>query len=112
NPRHVIVDKSPRPPSSSPRTLSDHSVGEARGLLCLGGSFNPPHIGHLLTARAAAEAGNFCGVRLVVARHSPFKTRDDQMLSVGRRLSLCRLATLDAGPEDFQWVVDDREALR
>ncbi|HJS46750.1 MAG TPA: nicotinate-nucleotide adenylyltransferase [Gemmatimonadales bacterium] len=38
-----------------------------------GGSFDPVHFGHLIVARAVAEAANLSEVRFVPAREQPFK---------------------------------------
>lgn len=41
--------------------------------LCLGGSFNPIHVGHVICARFAAEAAGFDGVRLIPSASNPHK---------------------------------------
>ncbi len=76
--------------------------------LCLGGSFNPPHVGHLITARAAAEAGEFDRVRLIVAGQNPHKVNDPEVAPAALRLELTRAAVAD---DDF-FTVDDREVRR
>ena len=76
--------------------------------LCLGGSFNPPHHGHLICARAAAEAAGFQGVRLVVSARPPHKTADAAVVDAAHRVAMCRAAV--AGDDFF--LVDDREARR
>ena len=72
----------------------------------MGGSFDPPHLGHLITARLAAEAAGFQGVRLVVAARSPFKTGG--YASTPDRLAMTR-AAVHGDPFFF---VDDRELRR
>ncbi len=73
--------------------------------LCFGGSFDPPHVGHLIVARAAAEAAGLRRVRLIVAGQSPFKAN----ATPGHlRLEMCRLAVAD----DPGFVIDDRELGR
>ena len=76
--------------------------------LCLGGSFNPPHAGHLITARAAAEAGGFDRVRLIVAGRSPHKVADRDVAPAGVRVAMTR-AAVDGDP---LFLVDDRELRR
>jgi nicotinate-nucleotide adenylyltransferase len=79
----------------------------AKRLLTLGGSFNPIHIGHLVCARAAAEAAGYEGVRLVPAGANPHKPTAD-LATAESRLTMCQLAV--AG--DPFYVVDDREVRR
>ena len=76
--------------------------------LCLGGSFNPVHHGHLITARAAAENLGMSRVRLVVAGDPPHKPHDPSLAPADDRVVMARLAV--AGDEYF--VVDDREVRR
>ncbi len=83
--------------------------------LCFGGSFNPPHLGHLITARASAEVAGFARVRLIVAARSPHKYAADRgadraffMADAQIRLKLCRLAVGD----DPMFIIDDRELRR
>lgn len=75
--------------------------------LCLGGSFNPIHVGHLVCARAAAEAAGFAGVRLIPAGANPHKKAAD-LADASHRLTMCQLAV--AGDPFF--FVDDREIRR
>jgi len=58
------------------------------------GSFNPVHIGHLVIAEAAAEAGGFDQVWLVVSPQSPFKSKPS-LLNEHDRLRLVELAVAD-----------------
>jgi nicotinate-nucleotide adenylyltransferase len=78
-----------------------------RRLLTLGGSFNPIHVGHLVCARAAAEAAGYAGVRLMPAGANPHKPTAD-MATAESRLTMCQLAV--AG--DPFYVVDGREVRR
>jgi nicotinate-nucleotide adenylyltransferase len=57
----------------------------------LGGTFNPPHIGHVACARAAAEQLGLDGVWLMPVAAPPHK-RADQDPGAEHRLALCRLA--------------------
>lgn len=61
--------------------------------LCLGGSFNPIHHGHLLCARAAAEKGGFGRVMLIPSRQPPHKPGQSDLASPEQRLRMCQLAT-------------------
>jgi nicotinate-nucleotide adenylyltransferase len=76
--------------------------------LCLGGAFNPIHHGHLLCARAAAEAMGFASVVLIPSLVSPQKTPDSTMASPEDRLAMCSLAVKNL----TGFEVDDRELRR
>jgi nicotinate-nucleotide adenylyltransferase len=76
--------------------------------LCIGGSFNPIHHGHLLCARAAAEALGAKPVVIFPAGSPPHKPGGADLASAEDRLAMCRLAV--AGIEGFE--VDDRELRR
>ena len=78
------------------------------GTLCLGGSFNPPHHGHLICARAAAEAAGFGRVRLMVSARPPHKPNHADVVDAAHRVAMCRAAV--AG--DPLFLVDDRETRR
>ena len=60
--------------------------------LCFGGSFNPIHHGHLICARAVAEAKRFDRVVLIPTALSPHKLRADELAAPEQRLAMCRLA--------------------
>lgn len=76
--------------------------------LWFGGSFNPIHHGHLLGARAAAEAAGFDRVVLVPSALPPHKLGAKEMASAEHRLAMCRAAV--EGDERFE--VDDLELAR
>ena len=81
------------------------SATKAVGLF--GGSFDPPHLGHLLVAEAAREEVGLSRLFLIPAAQSPFKP-DRQPTEPETRLRLLRLAF--AGRE---WCeVDDQEVRR
>lgn len=65
----------------------------------LGGSFNPPHLGHLALARHAREELGLGRVLLMPARRSPGKPAEDDP-GPGRRLEMCSLAV--AGSEGVE----------
>jgi nicotinate-nucleotide adenylyltransferase len=81
-----------------------------RRLAIFGGSFDPPHRGHLHAARAAREAFDLEEVRLLPAARPPHKP--------GRRLAsgVDRVAMLELAfaeqPEPACYVVDRRELER
>ncbi|MGI8902066.1 MAG: nicotinate-nucleotide adenylyltransferase [Solirubrobacteraceae bacterium] len=73
----------------------------------LGGTFNPPHLGHLVCAQEAYSQLRLDLVMLIPARRPPHKPVDDEP-GVGHRLELCRLAV--RGDERF--TVSDLETIR
>jgi nicotinate-nucleotide adenylyltransferase len=76
--------------------------------ICLGGSFNPIHHGHLLCARAAAEVVEAQTVVLVPTGQPPHKQGQLDLASAADRLQMCRLAI--EGVAGFE--VDDLEVRR
>jgi nicotinate-nucleotide adenylyltransferase len=73
----------------------------------LGGTFNPPHLGHLVCAQEAYIELSLARVMLVPARIPPHKPVDDEP-GATHRLEMCRLAVL--GDERFE--VSDIEIQR
>jgi len=71
----------------------------------LGGSFDPPHFGHLHVARAARDELALDRVRLIPARQPPHK--------LGRELApdLHRVAMLELLAGDEPWLEVDRREL-
>lgn len=65
-------------------------MGEKIGIL--GGSFNPPHLGHLTMAHTALEARGLDRVLFVPAAIPPHKTNHGAMASAEQRLEMTRLA--------------------
>ncbi len=82
-------------------------MSTAANALCYGGSFDPVHVGHLVTARAAAEATGANIVRLIVAGQSPHKLAGTSAPAADR-VAMLRAAV--AG--DPLFVVDERELHR
>ena len=76
--------------------------------LCFGGSFNPIHHGHLITARAAAEACGYDRVVLIPSAVPPHKTDAKTLAAPPHRLEMCRLAV----ENDPFFEVDDLELTR
>ena len=76
--------------------------------LCLGGSFNPIHHGHLICARAVAEKQGYSTVYLIPNSQSPHKLSAVDVAPALHRLQMCRLAA--AGSSLFE--VQDLEVRR
>jgi nicotinate-nucleotide adenylyltransferase len=74
----------------------------------LGGTFNPPHLGHLVCAQEAYLQLELERVMLIPARIPPHKPVDEEP-GIEHRLEMCRLAV--AGDED-RFEVSDLEARR
>ena len=77
-------------------------------ILLYGGTFDPIHVGHLITCRAARELLKADTVLLVPARVSPHKQGDPPGATDQQRLEMIRLAIAD-NPE---FSVDPRELSR
>lgn len=60
--------------------------------LFLGGSFNPIHYGHLVTAKAVAAAIGSIRIYLIPAWVSPFKQNDERLATAEDRCQMCKLA--------------------
>jgi nicotinate-nucleotide adenylyltransferase len=73
----------------------------------LGGTFNPPHLGHLVCAQEAYRALDLDRVLLIPARIPPHKPVEDEP-GAEHRLELCRLAAEDDG----RFAVSDLELGR
>ena len=74
----------------------------------LGGTFNPPHLGHLVCAQEAYIQLRLDLVVLIPARIPPHKPVEDEP-GIDHRLEMCRLAI--AGDEQ-RFAVSDLEARR
>lgn len=74
----------------------------------LGGTFNPPHLGHLICAQEAYVQLGLDRVTLIPARIPPHKPVEDEP-GAEHRLELCRLAV--RGDED-RFGVSDLEIAR
>jgi nicotinate-nucleotide adenylyltransferase len=73
----------------------------------LGGTFNPPHIGHLICAQEAFAALALDTVMWIPAREPPHKTVESDP-GAAHRLELCRCAVLG----DRRYEVSDIEVRR
>jgi nicotinate-nucleotide adenylyltransferase len=60
--------------------------------LCLGGSFNPIHHGHLICARAVAEKRGYEQILLIPSGQPPHKPGQFDLASGAQRLQMCKLA--------------------
>ena len=81
----------------------------ARSTLALfGGSFNPPHLGHLAVAEAVADAVGLDQVCWMPAATPPHKQDDETLASAAHRLAMTRLA-IEGNP---RFVVSDLELRR
>jgi nicotinate-nucleotide adenylyltransferase len=75
--------------------------------IAFGGTFNPVHFGHLISARAVGEALG-ADIVLVPCNRQPHKGDSAEMASAADRLEMCRLAV--QGVPGFE--VDDCEIKR
>jgi len=85
--------------------------------LCLGGSFNPIHHGHLICARAVAEAAGYQKVVLVPSARPPHKPDHADLADASDRLHMCHLAlqnkpASDTPNPDLSWEVSEVELAR
>jgi nicotinate-nucleotide adenylyltransferase len=73
----------------------------------LGGTFDPPHAGHVAAAVAAQKQLGLDQVRVIPAGQAPLRT-GAPVASAADRVAMCRLAFAE-----HPWaVVDERETLR
>jgi nicotinate-nucleotide adenylyltransferase len=73
-----------------------------------GGTFDPPHVGHLLMASDAREALKLDRLIFIPAGAQPFKIATPPVASGQDRVEMLRLAVAD----DANYVVDDAEINR
>ena len=73
-----------------------------------GGTFDPPHVGHLLLASDAREALSLDRLVFVPTGTQPFKVDNPPVASATDRLEMVRLAVSD----DAAYTVDDTEISR
>lgn len=76
--------------------------------ICFGGSFNPIHVGHLMVARAVAEARGFSKIVLVPSAQPPHKPNPADLAGSQDRLHMCQIVTAS----DPLFEVSDVEILR
>ncbi len=92
------------PATSVPDALAANA-GRRVGIL--GGTFNPPHLGHLIFAQEAHEQLGLARVILMPAGQPPHKPVDEDP-GAAQRLELCRRAV--AG--DARFIVSELEVIR
>jgi nicotinate-nucleotide adenylyltransferase len=73
-----------------------------------GGTFDPPHVGHLLLGSDAREALSLDRLIFIPAGSQPFKVNSPPVASPQDRLEMVRLAVAD----DANYTVDDAEIER
>ena len=73
-----------------------------------GGTFDPPHVGHLILAADAFEALRLDKLIFVPARAQPLKVERPAVANAAERLEMVRLAIGD----DARYAVDDTEISR
>lgn len=73
-----------------------------------GGTFDPPHVGHLLLASDAFDALSLDKLIFVPAATQPFKTETPAVAAAEDRLEMVHLAV----GEDKRYAVDDTEIRR
>lgn len=66
-------------------------MAETRHIGIFGGTFNPPHLGHIALAKAFLARSGVDEVWLMVSPQNPFKAKQ-QLLSDQQRLNMLRLA--------------------
>ena len=76
--------------------------------LCLGGSFNPIHHGHLICARAVMERSGYAQVILVPSAQPPHKPGHANLAPAEARLRMCQLAVQNSA----SFTVDEIELKR
>ena len=76
-----------------------------------GGSFNPPHVGHLAVAEACAEAAGIDRVLWVPAATPPHKRGDADLAPAADRLALVRAAVAGNGRFEASGVEVRREGV-
>lgn len=67
-------------------------MGDKKTVGVFGGSFNPPHEGHVRLARALVERGIVDEVWLVLSPLNPLKEHPEELASDADRLEMLRLA--------------------
>ena len=92
----------------SPSGIRKRIPGHVERVGVLGGTFDPIHSGHLISAQAALEELNLDRILFVPAAISPHKTDVPPIVSAKDRVEMMRLA-IDGEP---RFSIDDRELLR
>ena len=77
----------------------------------LGGSFNPPHIGHLLLATDAFESLSLDRMMIIPASANPLKAQEPGTPVASRRMDMVRLAFQDDSRFEVSSMEMDRGGL-
>lgn len=93
-------------PDPAPRRVGGSGGGERIGVL--GGTFDPPHVGHLWLATLAADAMGLARVLLVPAANPPHKRRRS-LSHAADRVLMTRLAIANDPMLDVSLVELERE---
>ncbi len=86
------MDASPAVPHPDAAPIEDPAAPEPRRIGVLGGTFNPPHAGHLALARHARSQLHLDVVLLVPAHTPPHKPPAADAATPKQRLEMCELA--------------------
>ncbi len=73
-------------------TLKNNGSCREMKMCIFGGTFNPPHIGHLLIAQTIFEAEEFSKIIFIPAWKSPIKS-DFEITPIKHRINMLRIAT-------------------
>jgi len=103
-PRLVPVGR----PAGRPEPRSSRRSADAERIGILGGTFDPPHIGHLWLATLAADELGLSRVLLVPAANPPHK-RGRSISHAADRVLMTRLATANDADLDVSLVELERE---
>lgn len=93
-------------PGSAGRGRGAGDVAVRTGVF--GGTFDPPHVGHMLLAADARESLSLDRLIFIPAGSQPFKVHTPPVATPGDRLEMVRLAIAD----DANYSVDDTEINR
>lgn len=77
----------------------------------MGGSFNPPHIGHLNAAESFYREASLDKLIIIPTKVSPFKSEEKSTVSDYHRLEMARLC-FSSLPEEFNVEVSPMEQIR
>ena len=76
-----------------------------------GGTFNPPHVGHIQAAKAAVEALDLTKLLLIPDRIAPHKVMPGNSASAQQRLAMLRIAAADCAHMEVSDIELNREGV-
>ena len=76
-----------------------------------GGTFNPPHVGHIQAAKAAVEALSLTKLLLIPDRIAPHKVMPGNSASAQQRLAMLRIAAADCAHMEVSDIELNREGV-